>query len=58
MSKFCPITNERVIYLYCQECEEKLCENVNNNLQGILVEEKNYEVYNKFNQNRNRSKKD
>ena len=26
MSKYCPITNSHVVYLTCQECEEKVCE--------------------------------
>ena len=26
MSKFCPRENRRVVYLVCQECDEKLCE--------------------------------
>ena len=26
MAKLCPITNKKVIYLTCLECEEKLCE--------------------------------
>ena len=25
MAKFCPIINEPVVYLMCQECEEKVC---------------------------------
>lgn len=25
MSKFCPIYNEKVVYLTCQECDNKLC---------------------------------
>ncbi len=26
MSKFCPILNEKVVYLECLECEDKECE--------------------------------
>lgn len=26
MSKFCPITGGKVVYLTCQECEDKVCE--------------------------------
>ena len=26
MSKLCPIRNEKVIYLTCQECEAKACQ--------------------------------
>ncbi len=26
MSKFCPITNSKVVYLVCQECEDRVCE--------------------------------
>lgn len=26
MAKLCPITNKKVIYLTCLECDEKLCE--------------------------------
>lgn len=25
MAVICPFTNEKVLYLECQECEEKLC---------------------------------
>ena len=25
MSKICPVSNEKVIYLTCQECDEKTC---------------------------------
>ncbi len=27
MSKFCPIVNHNVVYLTCQECENKICNN-------------------------------
>lgn len=27
MSKYCPYTNNNVVYLHCQECENKICEN-------------------------------
>ena len=26
MAKFCPITNSKVVYLNCLECEDKICE--------------------------------
>lgn len=26
MAKYCPILNEKVTYLYCQECDDKICE--------------------------------
>ena len=26
MSKFCPIQNRKVVYLDCQECEDRACE--------------------------------
>lgn len=25
MAKICPITNDKVLYLDCLECEEKIC---------------------------------
>lgn len=25
MSKFCPIENRNVAYIFCQECENKVC---------------------------------
>lgn len=25
MAKICPISNEKVLYLECLECEEKIC---------------------------------
>ena len=27
MAKICPITNDKVLYLDCLECEEKICKN-------------------------------
>lgn len=30
MSKYCPILKRKVIYLDCLECEDKLCENPQN----------------------------
>lgn len=26
MSKYCPLLGRKVVYLECQECEEKVCE--------------------------------
>ena len=26
MAKYCPITNSRVVYLVCQECDDRVCE--------------------------------
>lgn len=28
MSRFCPIINKKVVYLTCQDCEERECENI------------------------------
>lgn len=25
MAKICPVDGEKVIYLFCQECEDKVC---------------------------------
>lgn len=25
MAKYCPIVEKRVVYLVCQECEDKMC---------------------------------
>lgn len=25
MARFCPVVKERVIYTFCQECEDKVC---------------------------------
>ena len=25
MAKYCPVTNDKVLYLECLECEEKIC---------------------------------
>ena len=25
MAKFCPVTNDKVLYLECLECEDKIC---------------------------------
>ena len=30
MAKHCPITNEKVLYLECLECDNKVCEKTNN----------------------------
>ena len=29
MAKYCPVIKSKVVYLTCQECEEKLCERQN-----------------------------
>lgn len=29
MAKWCPITNSKVVYLECLECEERICEESN-----------------------------
>ena len=42
MSKFCPITNSKVVYLECLDCEEKLCEkSVKNDTENIEKNVKN-----------------
>ena len=28
MAKYCPIVGEKVIYQFCEDCEEKLCKSV------------------------------
>lgn len=28
MSKYCPVLERKVLYLECNECEEKLCRNI------------------------------
>lgn len=46
MAKWCPIINEKVVYLQCQECEEKLCLEKNN-----IKETRNKDGIDKDNQN-------
>ena len=29
MAKWCPITGEKVLYLECLECDDKICKNLN-----------------------------
>lgn len=36
MSKFCPHTNSKVVYLVCQECEDRICERHNRPRVTIL----------------------
>lgn len=36
MSKFCPHTNSKVVYLVCQECEDRICERPNRPRVTIL----------------------
>jgi hypothetical protein len=31
MSKFCPILNEKVTYMFCEDCEDKLCKTSSKN---------------------------
>lgn len=38
MAKLCPITNTRVVYLDCLECDEKICMN-----QNLKVKENTYD---------------
>ena len=28
MAKYCPIVGEKVIYQFCEDCEEKLCNSI------------------------------
>ena len=39
MSKYCPVINQKVLYLTCLECEDKVCEKenlfVNNKVSGV-----------------------
>lgn len=36
MSKLCPITNEQVVYLVCQECEDKVCQRASCDYNALL----------------------
>lgn len=40
MSKICPITKEKVLYLDCLECEEKICKKNNKSKEFKCHEEK------------------
>jgi hypothetical protein len=31
MAKYCPVLNQKVVYLTCLECEEKLCKQAGQN---------------------------
>ena len=39
MARYCPILEERVVYLTCLECEEKKCEQSN---KKVIEEENGY----------------
>ena len=34
MAKYCPKENRKVIYLYCMECEDKVCRNPENETEA------------------------
>lgn len=33
MAKFCPLINQKVLYIECLECDEKICKNNNTKLK-------------------------
>lgn len=41
MAKYCPILNQKVVYLTCLECEEKLCKQVEQNSKTADACQKN-----------------
>lgn len=46
MAKICPITNEKVLYLTCLECAEKICKEVN--LKNVSALENKQHLSTKF----------
>lgn len=42
MAKYCPVIDAKVVYLECQECEEKLCNktSVFNEKKAFLIKKK------------------
>ncbi len=41
MSKICPITNKKVVYLTCLECDDKVCKNLKDNFTAQADQFKN-----------------
>jgi len=35
MAKLCPMVNDRVVYLTCNECDDKICDKINTELYYI-----------------------
>lgn len=46
MSKYCPIQKEKVVYLVCQECEEKKC--INNIFRCLVIGSRTFDDYNRL----------
>ena len=36
MSKYCPLLGRKVVYLECQECEEKVCKQAGTEYKGSV----------------------
>ena len=45
MSRYCPLTNSKTVYLNCQECDEKICEET---FYLLIAGSRSYDNYKEF----------